>query len=71
MNTPTIEPIGNAAPPTERLAFSIHETAATLGLSYHTVLRLLKRGLLRSSNALRHKLIPRSEIERFLRETME
>jgi len=49
----------------------MEETAKILGVSYITVHRLLKRGLLRSSTALRHKLIPYSEIQRFLRETME
>jgi len=54
-----------------RLAYSVSETAQILGVSYCTVYRLLQRGLLRSSNALRHKLIPRFEIERFLKETAQ
>ncbi len=45
------------------------ESAEALGVSYQTVYRLLKRGLIRSSSALRHKLIPVTEIERFLRDT--
>jgi hypothetical protein len=45
------------------------ETAEILGLSYQTVYRLLQRGLLRSSSALRCKIIAKTEIERFLRET--
>jgi excisionase family DNA binding protein len=53
-----------------RLAFTMKETAAMLGVSYITVHRLLKRGLLRSSLALRHKLIPLTEIQRFLRESV-
>jgi hypothetical protein len=57
--------------PQGRLAYSMRETAAILGVSYITVHRLLKRGLLRSCGVLRHKLIPVVEIERFLRETME
>jgi hypothetical protein len=52
-----------------RLAYTMHETAAILGVSYITIHRLLKRGLLRSSTALRHKLIPAVEIERFLKTT--
>ncbi len=69
-----------AAPPTAvpaetpaglpRLAFSIQETAEILGISIATVYRLLARGLLKSSLALGRKLIPRSEIERFLKSTM-
>ncbi|MGA2802382.1 MAG: helix-turn-helix domain-containing protein [Verrucomicrobiota bacterium] len=54
-----------------RLAFTMQETADILGVSYVTVHRWLKCGLLRSSSALRHKLIPLSEIERFLKDTLE
>jgi excisionase family DNA binding protein len=52
-----------------RLAFTVNETAEMLGVSYITVHRLLKRGLLRSSFATRRKIISRVEIERFLKET--
>ena len=52
-----------------RLAFSVKETAEMLGISQPTAYRLLDRGLLKSSLALRRKLVSRSEIERFLRET--
>jgi excisionase family DNA binding protein len=58
----------SAAP---RLAYTMRETADLLGISYMTVHRLIKRGLLHSSSALRHKLIPASEIERFLKDTLE
>jgi excisionase family DNA binding protein len=54
---------------TIRLAFSVKETAAILGLSEKTIRRLVARRLLRSSRALRHLLIPRKEIERFLDQT--
>jgi excisionase family DNA binding protein len=54
-----------------RLAYSMRETADLLGVSYITVHRLLKRGKLRASDALRNKVIPRSEIERFLRESIQ
>ena len=63
-----------AAPPQSmtdtQLAYSMKETAKLLGVSYITVHRLLRRGLLKSSSALRCKRIPRSEIERFLKTTM-
>jgi len=52
-----------------RLAYSIHETAQMLGFSYKSVYRLIERGLLRGSGALRHRRIPLKEIEWFLRET--
>ena len=64
-------PTTSTVPPsTQRLAYTTKEAAEVLGVSYVTVYRLLQRGLLRSSNALRHKLIPRSEIERFLKATL-
>lgn len=52
-----------------RLAFTMAETAEILGVSYITVHRLLKRGKLRASDAIRNKVIPRTEIEKFLRES--
>jgi hypothetical protein len=54
-----------------RLAYSMEETAGILGISYISVHRLCKRGLLKSLTALRHKLIPKTEIERFLKSTLE
>ena len=59
----------NAQP--QRLAYTMRETADILGVNYHTVYRLAKRKLLRPSSALRIKLFPRSEIERFLTESLE
>ncbi len=53
-----------------RLAYRMDETAEVLGLNYWTVQRLVKRGLLRSSSALRVKLIPVTEIDRFLKATL-
>lgn len=55
--------------PLPRLAYTMRETAEILGISYITVHRLLKRGKLRASDAIRNKVIPRAEIERFLRES--
>lgn len=52
-----------------RLAFSVRETAEILGVSEKTVRRLISRGLLRPSRALRHLLLSRKEIERFLENT--
>ena len=52
-----------------RLAYTVKETAEILGISQQTVYRLLARGLLRCSLALRSKIIARSEIERFLKDT--
>jgi predicted site-specific integrase-resolvase len=54
-----------------RLAYTMREAAQAIGVSYITVHRLLKRGLLKSSSALRTKIIPATELERFLRATTE
>jgi len=58
------------AAPLPRLAYTMRETAAILGVSYITVHRLLKRGKLRASDAIRNKVIPLTEIERFLKESI-
>lgn len=42
-----------------------------MGICRDTVYRLLRKGLLRSSSAFRHKVIPRAEVERFLTETLK
>ena len=63
-----LAPTSGAQPP--RLAYRVQETAQMLGVSAKTVRRLIARGLLRLSKALRHLLIPRFEIERFLKETL-
>ena len=48
----------------------MRETAEIIGVSYITVHRLLKRGKLRASDAVRNKVIPLTEIERFLRDSI-
>jgi hypothetical protein len=55
--------------PLPKLAYTMAETAEMLGISYISVHRLIQRGLLRSSRALRHKIISRREIDRFLETT--
>jgi hypothetical protein len=40
-----------------------------LGVCDKSVRRLILRGLIRPSRALRHILIPKDELDRFLRET--
>jgi predicted site-specific integrase-resolvase len=56
----------NAAPPLPRLGFTLRETAASLGISYESAYRLVKRGLLRPNTSLRTKIFSRVEIDRFL-----
>jgi predicted site-specific integrase-resolvase len=55
--------------PTNRLALNQKEAAEALGIFQVTLWRLVKRGLIRPSLALRTPLYPISELERFLRET--
>lgn len=52
----------------QRDAYTMKETAEKLGISYMSVFRLVKRGLLKPCVALRIKLISQREIDRFLRE---
>jgi excisionase family DNA binding protein len=54
----------------EKLAFSVNEAAELLGICPQTVYRLISRGLLKSSDALRTKLIPRAELENFLKKSV-
>jgi excisionase family DNA binding protein len=59
-NSPSSEP--------ERLAYSINESAALLGVNYFSVYRLIQRGKLRACRALRGKiLVPRSELLKLLK----
>lgn len=54
----------------KRRAYLLSETAEILGISTKSVRRLIDRGLLKNSKALRKIIIPASEIERFLRESL-
>lgn len=56
-------------PCSERLAFTISESAALIGVSRISLYRLIARGLIKPSGALRHKLIAKTELQRFLKET--
>jgi excisionase family DNA binding protein len=52
---------------TERLAYSIEEAAAMLGVHYFSVYRLIQRGKLKPCRALRGKLlVSRSELLKLL-----
>ena len=54
----------------KRRAYLLHEAAEILGISTKSVRRLIERGLLKHSKALRKIIIPAGEIDRFLRETL-
>jgi len=54
-------------PSNERIAYSISEAAALLGVNYFSVYRLVQRGKLKACRVLRGKfLIPRTELFRML-----
>ena len=60
------EPV-TAQLPTERLAYSIEESAEMLGVNYFSVYRLIQRGKLKACRALRGKLlVPRTELLKLL-----
>jgi hypothetical protein len=52
-----------------KLLYTIRETAYILSVSEKSVRRFLERGLLKTSQALRTKLITRESIENFVRMT--
>ena len=53
---------------TERLAYSIQESADMLGVNYFSVYRLIQRGKLKVCRALRGKLlVPRTELLKLLK----
>ena len=55
-------------PGTERLAYSIQESADLLGVNYFSVYRLIQRGKLKACRALRGKLlVPRTELLKLLK----
>ena len=51
------------------LVYTVAETAIVLRSSTKTVRRLIKRGFFAPSKALRKLLIPRSQVEAFLKST--
>ena len=67
-NIPETKPVTTATPPpTERLAYSIQESADMLGVNYFSIYRLIQRGKLKACRALRGKLlVPRTELLKLL-----
>jgi excisionase family DNA binding protein len=54
-------------PDSERLAYSVEESAQLLGDHYFSVYRMIQRGKLRACRVLRGKLlVPRSELLKLL-----
>ena len=58
-------------PVPEPLVFTVEETAAALKISTKSVRRLLARRFLTGSKALRKILIPRKQIDDFLKSTCD
>ena len=57
-----------APPESERLAYSVEESAQLLGVHYFSVYRMIQRGKLRACRVLRGKLlVPRSELLKLLK----
>lgn len=55
----------------ERLVYTVQEAAAVLNVSTKTIRRLLARRLLTGSKALRKILIPREQLDAFLKATCD
>lgn len=59
---------GPSLPDSERLAYSVEESAQLLGVHYFSVYRMIQRGKLRACRVLRGKLlVPRSELLKLLK----
>ena len=72
-NQPLQNGSGNApeTTPPEPLAYDIKQAAAKLNVSTKTIRRLLRRGKLTCCKLLRKILIPREQIENFLKLTCD
>lgn len=57
-------------PVTTQETYSVAEAAAILKVSLVTVYRLIQRGKLRCLQSVRHKRIPRTELERFIKDDL-
>jgi len=58
-------------PGPEPLVYTIDDAATVLRISTKSVRRLIKRNLLSGSKALRKILIPRKQVENFLKSTCD
>jgi excisionase family DNA binding protein len=56
----------NTTPQPERQTLDVKDSAAELGVCEETVRRLVRRKVLRKLPGIRHILIPKSEIQRYL-----
>lgn len=58
----------NAAPPLPRLAYSVRETCALIGIGHATLYRWVAAGHLRVTRVAGRTLVPAAEISRILGE---
>lgn len=68
-NTPQPPAEAVKTAPVEPLLYDINQTAALLNCCTKSVRNLIRRGKLKPCNALRKVLIPRKQIEEFIRLT--
>jgi excisionase family DNA binding protein len=61
--------VNTTTTPKEPLFYTVKESALCLNVSEKTIRRFLERGLLKSSKAIRKKLIPRKDVENFFERT--
>lgn len=54
-----------------KLFYNVKDVASQFGISTKTVYRLLDRGQLRASPALRRKLIPKASVESFIAASLQ
>ena len=67
MSTSTLSPVVVApAVPVDRLAYKTNDAARLSGVSVQTMRRLVERGQIKANRNLRHVLISRAELERFI-----
>ena len=67
MSAATKLPTVNSALPSNKLLFTLKETAQLLSISERTVYRLIDRGLLKAHPSFRRQLIFRESIEAFVK----
>lgn len=59
------------APDNAKVFYTVAEVASQFGISHKSVYRLLERGLLKSSTALRRKMIPQACVETFIAASLQ
>jgi hypothetical protein len=58
---------GDPRPTLPRLCFTLQEIAQMLGISYASVWRMTATGTLKTLPNFRHRMVPKSELDRLLK----